>query len=756
MLRPRQSSKGMYQRRSTPRITATRGWREDNTSRGSEAGVPGDGSWNGTVDGEESSEDANRGGGSFEAEGRARYGLRALRNRGWDWGVRAWRGEGGVGLLLAEEDASIFELTTIAACESIEASILDAVKTIPPTTLYKLPNLRSQTLTLRAAIRMNPVLLSSLADCAAIEARRRDHVFIQRSGPDAFAPNPKYPKLPKGFAFDWKTFKEKYPVKSFVPLPSDPVTRLPRVQHVFSDEAFKGILSRQKPRQEAVKQSFIRAWDAYRSYAWMRDEVTPITKGSYDSFGGWAATLVDSLDTLWIIDLKDEFHEAVRAVANIDFTTTETEEINVFETTIRYLGGLLSAYDLSGEQSLLTKATELGNILYAAFDTPNRMPVTHWKIHSAFLGLEQEASGVCLLAEVGSLTMEFTRLSQLTKDPKWYDAVHRIIKILEERQSKTKLPGMWPLVLDARTQNFEGQVHAFTLGAMADSLYEYMPKMHALLGGVDGMYERMYKDAMAVVAKHILYRPMVPDNADILISGKVTMNVNGDVELDAEGQHLVCFAGGMFALGSRLFDIPAHMDIARKLTDGCIWAYNATPSGMMPEVFHMVPCPASEPCMWDESRYKEAVVAAHANSVFLPDDKQGDKNNSAEAIIARERLPKGIKSIEDRRYILRPEAIESVFILYRITGRTELLDTAWDMFTAIEEMTKAPFGNAALNDVTVPRGTAGDAPLSNRMESFWLAETLKYFYLMFSDPSLVSLDEYVFNTEAHPFRRKKG
>ncbi|KLJ07432.1 hypothetical protein EMPG_17097 [Blastomyces silverae] len=530
-------------------------------------------------------------------------------------------------------------------------------------------------------------------------------LLYHRSGPDAFAPNPNYPKLPKGFAFDWKNFKEKYPVKSLVPLPSDPVKRLPKVQHVFADEAFKETLSKQKPRQEAVKQSFIRAWNAYRSYAWMRDE---------------------------IMDLKDEFHEAVRAVSNIDFTTTETKEINVFETTIRYLGGLLSAYDLSGEQALLTKATELGNILYAAFDTPNRMPVTRWKIHSAFLGLEQEASGFCLLAEIGSLTMEFTRLSQLTNDPKWYDAVHRIMKILEEQQSKTKLPGMWPLVLDARTQSFQGQVHAFTLGAMADSLYEYMPKMHALLGGVDDKYERMYKDAMAVVTTH----------------------ADGGVELNAEGQHLVCFAGGMFALGSRLFDIPAHMDIARKLTDGCIWTYKATPSGMMPEVFHMVPCPANEPCMWDETRYKEAVVAAHANSASSPDgDKQRDKDNGAEAIIARERLPKGIKSIEDRRHILRPEAIESVFILYRITGRTELLDTAWDMFTAIEEMTKAPFGNAALNDVTVPRGTAGKAPLSNRMESFWLAETLKYFYLMFSDPSLISLDEYVLNTEAHPFRR---
>jgi len=41
----------------------------------------------------------------------------------------------------------------------------------------------------------------------------------------------------------------------------------------------------------------------------------------------------------------------------------------------------------------------------------------------------------------------------------------------------------------------------------------------------------------------------------------------------------------------------------------------------------------------------------------------------------------------------------------------------------------------------------------DEMESFWLAETLKYFYLLFSTPDVISLDDWVLNTEAHPFRR---
>jgi mannosyl-oligosaccharide alpha-1,2-mannosidase len=76
------------------------------------------------------------------------------------------------------------------------------------------------------------------------------------------------------------------------------------------------------------------------------------------------------------------------------------------------------------------------------------------------------------------------------------------------------------------------------------------------------------------------------------------------------------------------------------------------------------------------------------------------------------------------------------------------MDKAWDMFTAIEKHTRTAYASAALADVTLPRPEKVDS-----MESFWLAETLKYFYLMFSDWELVDLDKWVLNTEAHPLRR---
>lgn len=86
----------------------------------------------------------------------------------------------------------------------------------------------------------------------------------------------------------------------------------------------------------------------------------------------------------------------------------------------------------------------------------------------------------------------------------------------------------------------------------------------------------------------------------------------------------------------------------------------------------------------------------------------------------------------------RPEAIESVFLLYRITGDKSLQEAGWRMFQSIEKVTRTTFGHSAIKDV---RST--DPQLKDEMESFWLAETLKYFYLLFSDPSVVDLDEFV-------------
>ena len=199
----------------------------------------------------------------------------------------------------------------------------------------------------------------------------------QNSGIDAVPPQPSRPQ--EDGVFRWRDRPQRYPVNLTTGLPTGRTRNIPKIQHNFSSREDSNAKSVRLARLQSVKDAFVHTWDGYKTHAWMKDEVSPLSGGYRDSFGGWAATLVDSLDTLWIVGLRDDFDKAVVEVDKIDFTISTEEEINIFETTIRYLGGFLSAYDLSGRPVLLEKAIELGDMIYAAFDTPNRMPITRWK-----------------------------------------------------------------------------------------------------------------------------------------------------------------------------------------------------------------------------------------------------------------------------------------------------------------------------------------------------------------------------------------
>ncbi|KAJ5574680.1 hypothetical protein N7450_008579 [Penicillium hetheringtonii] len=739
----------------------------------------------------------------------------------------------------------------------------------------------------------------------------------------------------------WKKFPEKYPVPAagLIKLPKGPAESIPKLQARFKDESSADKQERLQ-QLSAVKAEFVHAWQGYKKNAMGADELKPLSGQKHNPFMGWGATLVDALDSLWIMDLKDDFSEAVDEIKKIDFTTSSyRNDIPVFETVIRYLGGLLGAYDISGQRYsvLLDKAEELAEILMDIFDTPNRMPELYyrWGANEKLRG--HAASATSGLAEIGSLSMEFTRLAQLTKQNKYYDAIARITNELEAMQDSTNIPGLWPMRVNARgcatststtglgnptkgsprmkrsmngTSDLEyleeslqseskreteidlsyaepatynhgtsgsasdtssssseatsesddkdkcnmglqmppfSRDNKYTMGAMADSTYEYLPKEFLLLGGLNTQYKDMYKKAMDAVRKNLIFRPMTKGARDIRFAASTgplnLVDKQGPTSKDLvyEGAHLTCFIGGMVAVGAKIFDLDGDMDLAYKLTDGCVWAYEATQSGLMPENFKMKPCGGETPCDWDEAHYDSSSLADHTDyrdseaaaqfrngestygervklnqqtrpttpaggdiAVPLPmpgslnphddglswkrdlsplerdvvatptafpiakptptrqaSDTEGltnRDNTGTNPNVAKQgsptrtnlydRFPPGMVSIGAPGYYLRPEAIESVFIMYRLTGDKYWRQKGWKMFQSIVKYTHTDFGNAAINDVTSPK------PLhKNSMESFWLAETLKYFYLLFADPTVVDLDKYVLNTEAHPFLR---
>ncbi|SPQ24982.1 1e0c92f0-18f9-4063-9942-e8fc95ac141f [Thermothielavioides terrestris] len=541
-----------------------------------------------------------------------------------------------------------------------------------------------------------------------------------------------HPLKPVKSSVDWGAVQCHYPPRQEpkgVPRPPRGAA-LPRIQARFGKEPAK-VRKKREDRRKSVLRLARRSWDSYRIYAWKKDALQPLSRAGKDQFSGWAATLVDSLDTLWIMGLRDEFDEAVAAVAEIDFGSCTSHRVNIFETNIRYLGGLLSAYDLSGRKVLLQKAVELGDLIYSGFDTANRMPVDNIDFAAAKAGSGLVVEDTVVSASPGTLTLEMTRLSQLTGDPKYYDAIAPIVELFYRGQNQTALPGLFPMFVSMLREDVTTG-GTFTLGGGADSLYEYFPKMHALLSGADPKLETLTRGFMDAAKQHLFFRPMVPDNDDILISGNVNVDADGAPRLDPETEHLTCFIGGTFALAGRLLRSEEDVEVGARLTRGCVYAYQAFATGIMPERLNMVACErgaGAEPCRWDEDKW---VAEREKRPEYKP------------------HLPKGFTTAKDPRYILRPEAIESVFYMYRITGDSRWQDVAWNMFRAVAKGTATELGSAALLDVTVSKWPP---PLDDYMESFWIAETLKYFYLVFSPPDLISLDEYVLNTEAHPFRR---
>jgi mannosyl-oligosaccharide alpha-1,2-mannosidase len=368
-------------------------------------------------------------------------------------------------------------------------------------------------------------------------------------------------------------------------------------------------------------------------------------------------------------------------------------------------------------------------------------------------GLDQVAPSKALVSEIGSLSLEFTRLSQLTGDPKYYDAIQRVADELEKEQEKTTLPGMWPITVDMQTPSFKEDT-TFTLGGMSDSLYEYFPKQYLILGGLLTQPKTLYEKFIGVAKERLFFRIYNPENKPLTISGGANIRRGGEIVRTPRTEHLTCFVGGMVGLASRVFDRPDELALAEELTNGCVWAYDSNVNGIGPEIFTPMPCPMDGDCKWSDEVWYEQI--SH-NTLFKTKDGKDAASSlakHAQEVIEERRLTPGLVAVLDARYILRPEAIESVFIMYRITGDRKWQDTAWRMFEHVKKATNAEFGAAAIGDITVAPEKI-PAQQMDSMESFWLAETLKYYYLCFEDFDKVSLDEYVLNTEAHPLKRPR-
>ncbi|XP_056141761.1 mannosidase, alpha, class 1B, member 1b [Lampris incognitus] len=443
-------------------------------------------------------------------------------------------------------------------------------------------------------------------------------------------------------------------------------------------------------RLEAVQEAFRHAWKGYKDFAWGHDELRPISK-SYGEWFGLGLTLIDALDTMWILGLKDEFDEAKKWVAT-ELSFNKNVDVNLFESTIRILGGLLSTYHLTGDPLFLDKAKDIGSRLMPAFNTPSKIPYSDVNIGKGTAHPPRWTSD-STVAEVTSIQLEFRELSRLTQDPQYQAAVGEVMGQVHKLDGK--LDGLVPMFINTNSGQFTHQ-GIYTLGARADSYYEYLLKQWIQGGKKEDQFLEDYLQAMEGIQKNLLQHSS-PNR--LTFAGELSHG-----QFSPKMDHLVCFLPGTLALGAHN-GLPAeHMELAKQLMETCYQMYAQMETGLSPEIVHF---------------------NMHQGSTNDLDVKLADRHN-----------------------LLRPETVESLFYLYRFTKDRKYRDWGWEILQNFNKYTKVSSGGyTSINNVRDPEYPSP----RDKMESFFLGETLKYLFLLFSDdPNLISLDQYIFNTEAHP------
>ncbi|KAK5663375.1 hypothetical protein OQA88_3803 [Cercophora sp. LCS_1] len=501
-------------------------------------------------------------------------------------------------------------------------------------------------------------------------------------------------------------------------------------------------------RRRRVVEAMRLSWGAYERYAWGYDEFHPVSKtGRNMAPKGLGWIIIDSLDTLMLMNMTKELTHA-REWLSKELTWDQNQDVNTFETTIRMMGGLLSAHYLSttfpnlapipdddpgkpGEDLYLEKAKDLADRLMAAFDSPSGIPYASVNL-AEFKGLESHADmGASSTAEAATLQLEFKYLAKLTGEKDFWDKAEKAIQVIDDNAAQD---GLVPIFIYPKTGEFRG--NNIRLGSRGDSYYEYLIKQFLQTNKKEFVYRDMWKEALKGVRKHLV---TYTEHAQFTIIGERPSGLDG--ELSSKMDHLVCFMPGTIALAAtggqteRKASLnkkwskqdKKDMQLARELMQTCWGMYKATKTGLAGEItYFKIAKPHPE-----EGADHQAPVG------FDPDPE------------AFWRKDFEVKQF-DSHNLQRPETVESLFYMWRITGDQTYRDWGWEMFKSFMNYTAVEDGSGF---TSLSNANVLPPVFKDNMESFWLAETLKYFYLLFSDDDLLPLDKVVFNTEAHPFPR---
>ncbi|KAI0032457.1 glycoside hydrolase family 47 protein [Vararia minispora EC-137] len=457
--------------------------------------------------------------------------------------------------------------------------------------------------------------------------------------------------------------------------------------------------------RQVVVDIFTASYDVYRKYAWGQDEVAPISKKPLNPRNGWGASIVDGMSTMYIMGLEDLFNDAVNFAQGIDFSHSKTADtVSLFESTIRYVAGLLSAYELSGKKhpGLVTKAKQLADCLSLGWTNNNVIPYNDLDFkHNTF-----ENTGTSIAA-AGTLTLEWSRLSLYTGNNTYRKLAEDAVLRIANNNAHVIAAGLPGQGLDPKTG---APTDAYvTWGGGSDSYFEYLIKYARLSNTDDNTYADKWRLAVESSIKTLLKTSTVGDHVYLA-------DYDDDRKIRHVSSHLACFHAGNWMLGGRLLNNETIVNIGLRLNDGCWNTYSSTATGIGPDGFAFASA---------DGDYTGEQPPTTAQRAFY------NKNGFY---------------ITNGYYIQRPEVLESNFYAWRVTGDTKYIDRAASAVRSFQAYLRADGGYAGVEDVDSKQPSKND-----ETQSFWFAEVLKYLFLTFDDPGHISLDDYVFNTEAHPF-----
>uniref|UniRef100_A0A5K3FNI3 alpha-1,2-Mannosidase n=1 Tax=Mesocestoides corti TaxID=53468 RepID=A0A5K3FNI3_MESCO len=344
---------------------------------------------------------------------------------------------------------------------------------------------------------------------------------------------------------------------------------------------------------------------------------------------------------------------------------------------------------MTKNQVFLDRVVSIADNLLPAFNENTGLPgsLLNLKTKKA-RNFHWASSGCHILSEIGTLHMEFQFISELTGDPKYSRLVNKIRDHIEAA-SRSSDNHFRTHVSPTKRSFCNTRV---TVSGEGDSFFEYLLKEWLRTNKTDRKARELYDKTLDSF-----------ERLNIIRTSRAGSLYITDSQHGSPGRtmaHLACFSGGMFALGALRKDADdVWFNRGRLLTETCRKSYAQTESHLGPENFHF---------------------SDHIDAVGL--------------------------TSSDNLYLLRPETVESYFYLWRLTHNTTYRDYAWDVVEALEKHCRVPGGFSGIKNVN-----SIDPSHDDVQQSYFLAETLKYLYLIFCDDLVLPLDRWVFNTEGHPF-----